>query len=187
VHAELARELATSLGGAQWRFAITDEHGRLRQCGITTARPTGTCTRTAGCPAIVELQVPTAALHALGERLTGLGVWADVVADLARGLQAGAAGADRYVGEARRRAPDAALSRYLEIRDRSCIISDAGLPPELLIRTTPATMATVDPPPTTTSATPVDMTTGSSTKVAGGYTRPQPGHFHWTKSECDSP
>ncbi|MBV9142507.1 MAG: DUF222 domain-containing protein [Pseudonocardiales bacterium] len=30
VHAELARDLATSLGGAQWRFAITDEHGQRR-------------------------------------------------------------------------------------------------------------------------------------------------------------
>ena len=27
VHAELARDLTTTLGGAQWRFAITDEQG----------------------------------------------------------------------------------------------------------------------------------------------------------------
>jgi hypothetical protein len=73
VHAELARELATALGGAQWRFAITDEDGQLRHCGITSARPTGTCTRIASCRATVELQVPAAALDVLGEHLTGLG------------------------------------------------------------------------------------------------------------------
>ncbi|MDT7595953.1 MAG: hypothetical protein QOJ06_1499 [Pseudonocardiales bacterium] len=58
VHAELARELATALGGAQWRFAITDELGHLHHCGITQVRPTGIPTRTAACRAVVELAVP---------------------------------------------------------------------------------------------------------------------------------
>jgi hypothetical protein len=48
VHAELARDLATTLGGAEWRFAITDEQGQLSHCGITRSRPTGTPTRMAG-------------------------------------------------------------------------------------------------------------------------------------------
>jgi len=41
IHAGLARDLATTLGGAQWRFAITDEHGQLDYCGVTRARPAG--------------------------------------------------------------------------------------------------------------------------------------------------
>ena len=45
VHAELARDL----GGAEWRFAITDEHGQLTHCGITRARATATPTHRAGC------------------------------------------------------------------------------------------------------------------------------------------
>ncbi|HEX5346770.1 MAG TPA: DUF222 domain-containing protein [Pseudonocardiaceae bacterium] len=57
VHAELARDLATTLGGAQWRFAITDEHGQLHHCGITQARPTGIPARMAACRATVELAV----------------------------------------------------------------------------------------------------------------------------------
>jgi hypothetical protein len=51
VHAELARDLATTLGGAQWRFAITDEQGHLSHCGITAARPTGAPGRMAVCRA----------------------------------------------------------------------------------------------------------------------------------------
>jgi hypothetical protein len=39
MHAGLAQELAATLGGAQWRFVITDEQGQLSHCGITAARP----------------------------------------------------------------------------------------------------------------------------------------------------
>jgi hypothetical protein len=73
VHAELARELAATLGGGEWRFAITDEQGQLSHCGITRARPTGAPTRIPGCRAIVELQVPAATLRILGEHCTGPG------------------------------------------------------------------------------------------------------------------
>jgi hypothetical protein len=174
------------LGWRQWRFAITDEDGQLRHCGITSARPTGTCTRIASCRATVELQVPVAALDALGEHLTGLGAWADVVADLARRLEEDAAGANRYAAEARRRASSPALSRYLEIRDRSCIMIGCRAPARTADRTTPATMAMVEPPPTATGATPVDMTTGSSTKAAGGCTSSNPAIFAGRQSECDT-
>jgi hypothetical protein len=56
LHAELACDLAATLGSAQWRFAITDEDGQLISCGITRARPVTTPTRSAACRAIVELQ-----------------------------------------------------------------------------------------------------------------------------------
>jgi len=129
VHAELARELAATLGGAEWRFAITDEQGQLSHCGITRARPTGTPTRTAGCRAIVELQVPAATLSILGEQRTGSGAWTDVLADLLRQLQQDiTTGEDRYAGDAHRRIPGASLRRYLEIRDRSCTMIGCRAP-----------------------------------------------------------
>jgi hypothetical protein len=82
VHAELARDLTTTLGGAQWHFAITDDHGHLTHCGITPTRPTATPTRMAACRAIVELAVPIATLRALAGQPTELGAWAPVVTDL---------------------------------------------------------------------------------------------------------
>ena len=99
MHAELARDLATALGGAQWRFAITDEHGQLHHCGITKARPTGIPARMAACRATVELAVPLATLRLLDEEL---GVWAEVVTDLRRQLERGPANQDR---DSHRRAP----------------------------------------------------------------------------------
>lgn len=180
VHAELARELVTALGGAQWRFAITDEDGQLQNCGITSARPTGTCARIASCRGTVELQVPATTLDALGEHLTGLGGWADVVADLARRLEQDAAGANRYAGEARRRAPGAALSRYLEIRDRSCIMIGCRAPAR-----------TADKDHTSDHShggATTDDNLGNACrhdhrlKHEGGWRlhQPLPGHFRWT-------
>jgi len=84
VHAGLVRGLATTPGGTQWRFAITDEHGQLSHCGITAARPTGAPGRMAACRATVELQVSAACLAAFDERPNGLSSWADVVADVIR-------------------------------------------------------------------------------------------------------
>ena len=122
VHAELARDLATTLGGAQWRFAITDEHGQLHHCGITQARPTGIPARMAACHATVELAVPLATLRLLDEEL---GAWAEVVTDLRRQLERGPADQDR---DSHRRAPGAALRRYLQARDRSCIMIGCRAP-----------------------------------------------------------
>ena len=86
VHAELARDLAATLGAAQWRFVVTDEHGYPIRCGITRARPAGTAARATSCRALVELQVPIAALHTLEAEPDSLGRWAPVVADLVRQL-----------------------------------------------------------------------------------------------------
>jgi Domain of unknown function (DUF222) len=128
VHAELARDLATTLGGAQWRFAATDEDGQLTHCGITRARPLGTLTRSAACRAIVELQVTPSALGDLATDPTTLGDWAGVVADLAHQLAHDIPDEGRYDADADRRAPSAALRRYLEIRDRYCTMIGCRAP-----------------------------------------------------------
>jgi Domain of unknown function (DUF222) len=128
VHAELARDLATTLGGAQWRFAATDEDGQLIHCGITRVRPLGTLTRSAACRAIVELQVTSTALRDLAADSTTLGNWAAVVADLVHQLAHDTPDQGRYDADADRRAPSAALRRYLEIRDRYCTMIGCRTP-----------------------------------------------------------
>lgn len=180
VHAELARNLLAGLGSAQWRFAITDAHGQLAHRGITPARPIGTSTRSAGCRAIVELQVPAEALHTLAADSTALGGWADVVTDLAHQLQHHTTGPPHCSGDAYRRSPGAVLRRYLEIRDRSCTMIGCR---------SPARGADKDH---THDHAQGGLTTGPNLgdacrhdhrlKHEGGWTlrQPQPGHFHWT-------
>ncbi len=118
VHAELARQLAHIHTGAEWRFAVTDSEGKLRHAGITRHRPTGWArTRSAG---IVELQVPAATLTSLADAPDQLGEWTSVVADLRRQAADQHNDAARFVGDAGRRLPGVALSRYVQIRDRRC-------------------------------------------------------------------
>lgn len=126
VHAELARDLVTTLGVAQWRFVVTDEHGYPIHCGITRARPTGIAARATSCRAVVELQVPAAALHTLAAQPGTLGGWAPVVADLAGQLAQDLP--NRGGADPARRAPGAVLRRYLEIRDRFCIMVGCRAP-----------------------------------------------------------
>lgn len=126
LHAELARDLAATLGGAQWRFAITDEHGQLSHCGITQARPTGTTTRKASCRAAVELQIPaTTLLDLASSDPHALGGWEPVVTDLAHQHTS----AQRpLAADLTRRFPKTALRRHLEIRDRSCVMIGCRAP-----------------------------------------------------------
>jgi hypothetical protein len=136
VHAGLARTLTGTLGSAQWRFAVTDEHGYLLHCGITTVRPPGTPIRRASCAGVVELQIPATTLRDLARCPTAFGAWAGVVTtDLARRIDGSAqcggnsAGTDGHnrTGN-RRRAPGAALCRYLEARDRCCVMPGCRTP-----------------------------------------------------------
>jgi hypothetical protein len=180
VHADLARNLATTLGGAQWRFAITDEQGQLLHCGITRVRPTGAPTRMAACRAILELQIPAATLHALGEHRSGLGAWVDVADDLLRQLQEGAAGEDRYPGDALRRAPSAGLRRYLEARDRSCVMIGCRAPARTADKD--HTRDYDHGGPTTAGNLGATCRHDHRLKHEGGWWlhQPQPGHFIWT-------
>jgi hypothetical protein len=177
VHAELARDLTTALGGAQWRFAITDEHGQLSQCGITQVRPIGTPTRMAVCHAILELAVPIATLRALGKQPTELGAWAPVVTDLLQQLDRGTANQDR---DTHRRSPGAALRRYLEARDRSCIMIGCRAPAHTADQD--HTRDHGHGGPTTNGNLGAACRHDHRLKHEGGWRlhQPQPGHFHWT-------
>ncbi len=180
VHAELARNLVTDLGPAQWRFALTDAHGQLINCGITSVRPPGTPVRSARCRAIVELQVPAEALHALAADRTALGGWADMVADLAHQLQRHTTGPSSYSGDAYRRSPGAVLRRYLEIRDRSCTMIGCRAPARSADKD--HTRDHAHGGPTTGPNLGDACRHDHRLKHEGGWTlhQSQPGHFHWT-------
>ena len=174
VHAELTRDLATTLARGQWRFAITDEQGYLLHCGITRARPTGTPTRRAGRHAIVELQISATTLRELtnGDP-DALGPWGPVITDLAYQHST----AQRSLAaDPTRRFPGAALRRHIQIRDRSCVMIGCRAP---------------------THSTDTDHTHNGTTtehnlgtacrhdhrlKHHGGWQlhQPQTGVFHWT-------
>jgi hypothetical protein len=174
VHAELTRELAATLGGAQWRFVITDEHGQLCHCGITATRPTGTPSRTARSRAIVELQVPATTLRALSEHPAKLGAWTNVVTDLARQLGQDRTDRDR---DAHRRNPSVALRRYLEIRDRSCTMIGCRAP----ARTTDKDHTHGHGGPTTDNNLGNACRHDHRLKHEGGWRlrQPETGHFVW--------
>lgn len=128
VHARLGRDLAATMTRAQWRFAVTDEHGRLLTSGTTRARPTvgPRAELPAAAGDVVELQATVELLTELAaaERATP-GIWRKVVADLARQHDTidtdRAAGGDRHAADTARRLPGAALRRHLQLRDRTCI------------------------------------------------------------------
>ncbi|MGH3812848.1 MAG: DUF222 domain-containing protein [Pseudonocardiaceae bacterium] len=179
LHAELAHDLATTLGGATWRFAITDDHGQLTHCGTTRARPTGTPTRAAACQAIVELQVTATTLRALAADPTTPTGWTDVVADLTRQLDHDT-GEDPFAGDVDRRGPGAALRRYLEIRDRYCVMIGCRAP----ARTTDKdhTLDHAHGGPTTGPNLGDACRHDHRLKHEGGWTlhQPEPGVFIWT-------
>jgi hypothetical protein len=133
VHAELARRLVRDQTAAEWRYAITDDNGRLRYEGITGRRPAGYPAR-AESPTrggIVELQVPLAVLDDLAAVPTRLGCWAGLIADLAgqadRQRQAEWQRQGEWQRQAGRRddaqgrSPGRPLRRRTEIRDRTCV------------------------------------------------------------------
>jgi hypothetical protein len=173
IHAELTRDLARLMAGGQWRFAITDEDGQLLCCGITPARPSGSTRRSAHSREIVELAIPATELHELTRDPGALGAWEPVVSDLARQYANAQHPSD---ADPTRRTPGAALRRYLQIRDRRCIMIGCRYPPATPTPTTPPTTPTADPPSNATSATPAAMTTASNTTAAGSSTSRYPAN-----------
>lgn len=129
VHAPLARRLARDMGNAQWRYAIADQHGQLAHAGVTRARPAGTGPRDAASRGTVELQVAETDLRRLAADPVLPDGRAAVIADLTRSL-------DRHLGprsdedrdDRDRRAPGAVLRRWLQARDRTCVMANCRHP-----------------------------------------------------------
>jgi hypothetical protein len=91
IHAELARDLISRMGTAQWQFAITDPDGRLLHTGLITGRP-GDEARRASNRGIVEVQIRACDLDTL--TVSGDAArWTPVIDDIARAYRAWLAGA----------------------------------------------------------------------------------------------
>ncbi len=176
IHAELTRNLATFMSRGQWRFAITDEHGQLLHCGITPARPTGSARRSAGSREIVELQIPATALLELAGDSDTVGCWAPVIADLARQYATAPGLPD---GDPARRFPGSELRRYIQIRDRHCIMIGC----RASARGTDADHTLDDAYGGTTTEDNLGSVCRHDHRVKhdGGWRldQPKPGHFHW--------
>ncbi len=178
VHAELTRDLATTLARGQWRFAIIDAQGQLLHCGITRARPTGSPTRSACLRQVVELQILATTLRELtiGDP-DALGSWGPVVTDLAHQRST----AQRSLAvDPTRRFPGTALRRHIQIRDRSCVMIGCRAPTH-----STDTDHTLDH---AHNGTTTEHNLGTACrhdyrlKHDGGWQlhQSQPGLFHWT-------
>lgn len=158
IHAGLARDLAGLMSRGQWRFVITDHDGHLLHAGFTRARPTGSARRSAGSREIVELQIPATILRELASD-----------PDAQRDPN----------GDPTRRSPGSVLRRYLQIRDRYCLMIGCRAP----ARSTDADH-TLD---YARGGTTTDRNLGHGCrhdhrlKHEGGWRLEQlePGHFRW--------
>jgi hypothetical protein len=124
IHADVASRLVREQTAAEWRYAITDDDGRLLYESITRRRPRGYPSRaTSPCRGgIVELHITLTMLRQLADRPERAGGWANVIADLVRsGADPEAAHPGHGDGDVRGpRSPGRPLRRHTEIRDRTC-------------------------------------------------------------------
>ncbi|MGH3692848.1 MAG: DUF222 domain-containing protein [Pseudonocardiaceae bacterium] len=176
IHADSTRNLATLMSRGQWRFVITDEQGQLLNCGITTARPLGSARRSGSSREIVELQIPATALHELAGDSSTVGCWGPVIADLAR-QYANAQGLPD--GDPTRRFPGSGLRRYIQIRDRRCVMIGCRAP----ARGTDADHTLDDACGGTTTEDNLGSVCRHDHRVKhdGGWRldQPKPGYFRW--------
>ncbi|MBE3010257.1 DUF222 domain-containing protein [Microbispora sp. NEAU-D428] len=136
VHAAQARRIVASMLAGQWRYVVCADNGHLLLTGITGRRPCSPAQRPARDArggGIVELQVTLSHLRELAAAPPATGVWAPLVADLARHAQLAETGqpdtgrpgtrsrdAAESAESAGRRHAGAALRRYVQIRGRVC-------------------------------------------------------------------
>jgi hypothetical protein len=119
---EVARALVTSQWqGARWRFAVTDDEGRLIVAGVTRRRPTLPVAQRGSCRGgVVELHLTATTLTQLAADPGRCGGWARVITDIATQYthkDATLAGLDYRPHD---RFACSALARHIEVRDRTC-------------------------------------------------------------------
>jgi hypothetical protein len=107
--------------GARWRFAVTDEEGRLVLAGVTRRRPAPPDTPHGTCRGgVVELHLTATTLAQLAADPGRCGGWARVITDIAAQYtlkDATLAGLDHRPHD---RFAHPALARHIEVRDRTC-------------------------------------------------------------------
>jgi hypothetical protein len=113
--------LASQWHGATWRFAVTNDEGRLILAGVTRRRPTLPATQRGSCRGgVVELHLTATTLAQLAADPGGCGGWARVITDIATQYtlkDATLAGLDHRPHD---RFAHPALARHIEVRDRTC-------------------------------------------------------------------
>jgi hypothetical protein len=119
---EEARALvAGQLQGATWRFAVTDEEGRLVLAGVTRRRPALPAAQCGSCRGgVVELHLTATTLAQLAADPGRCGGWVRVITDIAAQYarkDAILAGLDHRPYD---RFAHPALARHIEVRDRTC-------------------------------------------------------------------
>ena len=143
VTAETARALAAAQHRAEWRYALTDQEGRLVLGGITRRRPRAPegngrgSGPGVGLPAtgqerepirggIVELHIPSTLLAELAAHPETCGPWASMIDDIATQYHASVTNAPDGAGGTGGQDPSArfagaVLRRHIQIRDRTCV------------------------------------------------------------------
>lgn len=105
--------------GGEWRYAITDETGRLVLGGMTRRRPKLPGGTSRG--GIVELHISVALLARLTADPVASGPWAAVIADIAAQYADRERALERLNADPGARLAGAGLERYVQIRDRYCV------------------------------------------------------------------
>lgn len=132
VPAWLARHILTQMYGAEWRYAICDDNGRVVDGGLVTARPMAPdgvrVLRDNRRDGIVELAFrPEDLTRADGEPRRAATVagaaraCAPVLEELAVALKLSKSNHETTVKYAARRTPGAGLRRWIQQRDRRCV------------------------------------------------------------------
>ncbi|GEL17118.1 HNH endonuclease signature motif containing protein [Pseudonocardia asaccharolytica] len=121
-----ARTLVALQHAGEWRIAITDDEGYLAHGAITRKRPRGHSLDDSARGGVVEIHVQARFL----ERLTAGEVdldettataWAGVIADIAAQYRDRGSALRRIEAHPRDRFARAALRRYVQMRDRTCV------------------------------------------------------------------
>ncbi|WP_328309993.1 HNH endonuclease signature motif containing protein [Actinomycetospora sp. NBC_00405] len=183
VHAPFARNFARQLCAAEWRVAVTDEEGRLIAALLTRRRPPGYATTPTDVPPIVprpvvELHVRESELAAL--RLRDHPTWVAMLTDLQEQLRAWRPPEPRTPDDARRRVPPAALARWIQMRDRTCIFPPCRA--SALTADIDHTVAVVDDGPTAGANLDAACRHDHRVKHEAGWhlAQPEAGTFVWT-------
>ncbi|HEY3605471.1 MAG TPA: DUF222 domain-containing protein [Sporichthyaceae bacterium] len=126
INAHHARVLASLMGGAQWRYALTDDDGHYLGSGLINARPSGLARRDPRNHGIVDILLPASLLRdVIVDPTAGadliepylLAAWLPVLHELTDALLNPAAVPD----DSDRRLPGAALRRAVELEKPRCL------------------------------------------------------------------